>query len=281
MVAAWDPVFGSHRNAGEMHVSILDDHDHVSGDKVRFSSDAASNHQMVAGVAIQLFALDIPCVYYGTEQAFAGPEKALRDKFLPDYNVGNPPPDKYLRETMFGPDHPRRSGLAGLAVGAAGLDATFPGFGAFGTSGHHCFDPNHPAFVRIAALLAVRKRFPVLRYGRQYQRQISNFGAPFAFPAGGELIAWSRILDDEEALCIVNGHGTQARGGQVVVDTLLNSGPGASFVVLANSAQAASSTFSGTHPVGEKLPVQFRSRTAFVQVNSLPPSEVLVLTNRP
>ena len=31
---------------------------------------------------------------------------------------------------------------------------------------------------------------------------------------GGELIAWSRILDDEEALCIVNGHGAEYRGAQ-------------------------------------------------------------------
>ena len=281
MLAAFDPEFGSHRNAGELHVSILDDHDHVSGHKVRFSSDAASDHQVVAGVAIQLFALGIPCIYYGTEQAFAGPEKALRDQFLPDYNVGNPPPDKYLREAMFGPARPRRSGRAGLAAGAAGLDPTLPGFGPFGTSDHHCFDNSFPAFVRIAALNAVRRANPVLRYGRQYQREISNFGASFAFPPGGELIAWSRILDDEETLCVVNGHGTQSRGGQVVVDALLNRGPGASFVVLANTAQAASSAFSGPHPVGQQLPVQFRGGTAFVQIGNVPPSEVLVLTNRP
>src|SRR5207249_3946643 len=145
--------------------------------------------------------LGIPCVYYGTEQAFAGPEKALRNQFLPDYNVGNPPPDKYLREAMFGPEHPRLSGLAGLQAGAAGLDANLPGFGPFGTAGRHCFDPAAPAYARIAALAAVRAKYQVLRYGRQYQRQISNFGAAFSYPPGGELICWSRILDDEEALC--------------------------------------------------------------------------------
>lgn len=51
-----------------------------------------------------------------------------------------------------------------------------------------------------------RAKFPSLRYGRQYQRPISNFGADFALPLAGELIAWSHILDDEEALCVVNGH---------------------------------------------------------------------------
>lgn len=278
LVAAWDPTFGSHRNAGDMHVSILDDHDHVSGDKVRFSSDAASNHQVVAGVAIQLLALGIPCIYYGTEQSFAGPEKALRDQFLPDYNAG---PDKYLREAMFGPEHPRLSGAAGLQAGAAGLDTALPGFGPFGTAGRHCFDPGSPAYVRIAGLLAARKAFPILRYGRQYLRPISNFGAPFAFPPAGELIAWSRVLDDEEALCVVNGHGTATRGGQVVVDASLNRGANAFFEVVASSAQAASAGSPGPHPVGQHLSVQFRNATAYVRIEPLGPSEVLVLINRP
>jgi glycosidase len=279
MVAAWDPTFGSHRNVGEMHVSVLDDHDHVSGDKVRFSSDAASDHQVVAGIAIQLFSLGIPCIYYGTEQSFAGPEKSLRDQFLPDYNRGDPPPDKYLREAMFGPDHPRASGAGGLQPGSAGLDLALPGFGPFGTAGHHCFDPAAPAYARIAALIAVRQAFPLLRYGRQYLRQISNFGAPFTFPPGGELIAWSRLLDDEEALCVVNGHGTAARGGQVVVDAWLNRGTGALFEVVANTAQTAG--LGGPHPVGQRLAVGFRGPTAFVQIEPTAPSEVLVLVNRP
>src|SRR5581483_5766014 len=57
IVGQWNPILGSHRNSGPRHVTILDDHDHVSGDKVRFSSDAASEHQVVAGVALQLFSL--------------------------------------------------------------------------------------------------------------------------------------------------------------------------------------------------------------------------------
>jgi hypothetical protein len=125
----------------------------------------------------------------------------------------------------------------------------------------------------------VRARYPVLRYGRQYQRPLSNFGAPFALPPGGELIAWSRVLDDEEALCVVNGHGTAARGGQVVVDAGLNAGPGALFEVVASSAQAAGGP--APHVVGQRLPVRFRDGTAFVQIDGLPPSEVLVLVNRP
>jgi glycosidase len=290
LTALWDDDLGSHRNSGKRRVTILDDHDHVSGDKVRFSSDAASDHQVVAGTALQLFGLGIPCIYYGSEQAFAGPEADLRRQFLPDYNVGNPPPDKYLREAMFGPEHPRLSGLAGLAPGPAGFDPNMPGFGPFGTSGAHCFNPASPAFVRIAALTVVRAKFPSLRYGRQYQRPISNFGAPFALPPGGELIAWSRILDDEEALCIVNGHGTDARGGDVIVDGNLNaasapgdpfSGAPPFFTVVANSAQSATAApYMGTHPIGSTVPVQIRNGAVFITISNVGPSEVLVLINR-
>ena len=295
-VKTWADDLGSHRNAGSQHVSILDDHDHVSGDKVRFSSDAASGHQVAAGVAIQLLSLGIPCVYYGTEQAFAGPEKSERDQFLPDYNVGDPPPDKYLREAMFGPEHPRQHGVAGIGSTTAAFDAALPGFGPFGTAGAHCFNPQAAPFVRIASLVRVRRRFPVLRYGRLYPRPISVFGEPFAPARAGELIAWSRILDEEEALCVVNGNGREARGADVLVDAALNgadapggpfSGGGPSFAVIANSAQAAHESqpgagpYAGPHAIGSRVPVMTRGGVSFVWIRGLPPSETLVLINRP
>jgi glycosidase len=215
---------GSHRNVGQRHVSILDDHDHVTGVKIRFSAEASTEEQVVAAVAIQLFSLGIPCIYYGTEQSFAGPEESER-RYLPGYKGGDHA-DRYLREAMFGPLHPKRSGLDGLPEDRASRDSTVPGFGPFGTAGAHCFDRDFPPYRHIAALAAVRKRFPVLRQGRQYLRQISNFGAPFAFGGAGEVVAWSRILNDEEALCVVNAHGREARGGNVLIDAGLNP-PGA------------------------------------------------------
>jgi hypothetical protein len=66
-------VMGSHRALGSRHVSVLDDHDHVFGEKIRFSSEAASDRQVTAAAALQLFALGIPCLYYGTEHALGGP----------------------------------------------------------------------------------------------------------------------------------------------------------------------------------------------------------------
>jgi len=269
---------GSHRDLGARHVSVLDDHDHVSGEKIRFSTDAASPWQVVAGVALQAFSLGIPCIYYGTEQSFAGPEKALREQFLPDLNPDTGT-DKFLREAMFGPEHPLKQGRAGLPNGKASVDPSLPGFGPFGTVGRHCFDPKSAAYTRIAALLDVRKRFPVLRTGRQYQREISNFGAPFALPPAGELIAWSRILDDEEALCIVNGNGVARRGADVVVDARMNP-VGSELEVIANSEQAGTGS-AGTNPVGRRLQVKQRDGVAFVEIRDVGPSEVLLLDNRP
>jgi glycosidase len=285
LLKIWDDDLGSSRNSGRRRVTILDDHDHVFGEKIRFSANASNDHQAVAGVAIQLLSLGIPCIYYGTEQSFAGPEPS-EQKWLPNFG-GN---DAFLREAMFGPEHPRRSGLAGLAAGTAGFDPSLPGFGAFGTVGAHCFNPSAPVYVRIAGLIQVRNAFPVLRYGRQYQRQTSNFGNPFALPGPGELIAWSRILDDEEALCIVNGHGSEFRGADVLVDGALNAptaqgnpfgGAPPFFTVIANSAQtAAGAAYTGTHSVGQKVPVQKRGDTLFVPIRGIGPSELVVLSNR-
>jgi glycosidase len=275
--AGFDPgaaVLGSHRNLGNRHVSILDDHDHVFGEKIRFSTQAASDHQVVTGVALQLFTLGIPCIYYGTEQALAGPEPS-EQQWLPDWLRS----DRYLREAMFGPVHPRQKGRRGLE---AALDPNLPGFGTFGTAGHHCFDEQSPAYVRIAALTALRAVYPVLRDGRQYLRQTSFLGQSFAVYGPGEIIAWSRILDDEEALCIVNSHGTDARGANVVVDAALNA-PGSVMTVVCNTAQAANTQgYRGDHPVGSHLPVQTAADgKAYVEIRHIPPSEVLVLTNHP
>lgn len=295
-VKTWNDDLGSHRHASRRHVSILDDHDHVSGDKVRFSSDAASDHQVVAGVALQLLGLGIPCIYYGTEQAFAGPEKSERDQYLPDYNVGNPPPDKYLREAMFGPAHPRRSGAMGVGNQADAFDDHLVGFGPFGTTNAHAFNPASAAYVRMAHLAMVRRHYPVLRTGRLYQRPISIFDRSFVNAAAGELLTWSRILDEEEALCVVNGHGTLPRGADVLVDPSLNA-PDAmgspwgnqapAFVVIANSLQAAHEAahpgqpYAGPYALGTRLGVEERGGIRFVAIRDLPPSEVLVLINRP
>lgn len=268
-------VMGSHRNLGRRHVSILDDHDHVFGEKLRFSSEAASGHQAATGVILQIFTLGIPCIYYGTEQALAGPESSER-KWLPEWGRS----DRYLREAMFGPAHPRKRGRDGLVSAPDGSDTSLPGFGPFGTAGHHCFDEANPVYLRIAAACDARKKYPVLRYGRQYLRPIAEIGREDFRDAGaGDLVAWSRILDDEEALCVVNSNGREERGARVLVDADLNP-PGSAMIVALNTAQAAG--ISGAHPVGKVLPVARTARgEAYVEIHRLPASEAIALINHP
>lgn len=266
---------GSHRQLGERHVSILDDHDHVFGAKLRFSSEAATAQQIAAATALQLFTLGIPCIYYGSEQALAGPEVSERS-WLPGWGSS----DRYLREALFGPRHPRQSGRDGLHPGDAGLDLSLPGFGPFGSAGFHCFDENHPVYRRIAAMTALRSAYPALRQGRQYQRPISFLGYPFGRYGNGEVIAWSRILDDEEILCVLNPHATELRGADVLVDAQLNP-PGSRMTLLLNSLETATQApSSGAHPCGSELAVQRATNgIAFVEIRNLAPAELLVLSN--
>jgi glycosidase len=255
-----------YRSRGDRHVSVVNDHDHVFGAKVRFGVEAASEHQIAAAVALQYFTPGIPCVYYGMEQNLGGPEPAARRFLGGRWRWGHA--DVYLREALFGPEHPRGADAAGLS----GLDRGLPGFGPFGTAGHHCFDPGHPAYVRIAELGRVRRQYPVLRTGRQRPCEGSA--------GGGGLLAWMRELDGTVAVCVVNSHGRQPRGGDVALDHTLCP-PGSFLTVVASTAAVAGSGQGTQHP-GERLVVQQRpDGPAFVSIRELPPSEVLVLLNRP
>ncbi|SDZ24634.1 Glycosidase [Geodermatophilus africanus] len=287
---AIDEGFGSHRSHGSRHVSVLDDHDHVVGRKLRFSAEIpddspVKDHQVCAGVALQLFTLGIPCIYYGTEQALAGPAHTEVPYLLAEgWGQGDNWADRYLREAMFGPEHPRVSHDRPLGEQLSDVDASLPGFGAFGTSGRHVFDSASPSYLRIAALCAVRAAHPVLRVGRQYPRQVRLPGTGFEFPGAGEVVAWSRILDGHEAVVVLNPNGEHARGGDVVIAAELSL-PGTAYEVLANTAQAGTPTsFSGTHAVGSTLAARGRTspdEPLYLEVRDIPPAEAVVLLQRP
>jgi glycosidase len=271
---------GSHRNVGNRHVSILDDHDHVFGDKIRFSADIPKeirDRQVAAATALQLFTLGIPCIYYGTEQAFAGPEFSERE-WLPEWKSS----DRYLREAMFGPEHPLKQGRGGLLKGNDRFDLTLPGFGPFGTAAHHCFDQNYPAYVRIAVLASLRSEYPALRHGRQYQRQIRPAGSEGRFsdsPAGG-MVAWSRILDDEEMLCVLNANGNRENSAEIIVDANLNP-EGSAMGIVFNSEETADPKKYTKRPYrkNSSLTVMSGEHGSYVQVENLGPSCVLLMTN--
>ena len=99
----------------------------------------------------------------------------------------------------------------------------------------------------------------------------------FMNAVAGDFMAWSRILDDEEALCVVNSNGREERSGRALVDADLNP-PGSMMLVVLNTALAAG--ISASHPVGETSPVKRTSDgTAYVEIHRLPPSEAIVLIN--
>jgi glycosidase len=277
--------FESHRSFGDRHVSILDDHDHVFGKKLRFSAEIkddakVKDYQSAAATAFQLFTLGIPCIYYGTEQAFAGPAQSQLN-FIKD--EGWDGSDRYLREAMFGPENPRVAPFQNnIETQLNDKDTTLPGFGAFGTFGKHCFDNNSPAYVRIAHLSHIRTKYPVLRIGRQYFRKTRNFNNAFEFPQKGELVAWSRILDYQEAVCIVNPNGDDngIRGSDIIVSSELWTA-GTEFTVAANTAEAAANAegvfYNGTHPVNSKVIVKESGGNVFIEMRNVEPAEVIVL----
>ncbi|MCO8276771.1 alpha-amylase family glycosyl hydrolase [Actinoplanes sp. TRM 88003] len=171
-------------------VTAFDDHDQVrkGSHKARFAADRLGRKLGVAAVALNALTLGIPCLYYGSEQGFDG----------------SGPDDRYLREAMFGGS-----------------------FGAFGSRGRHCFDESNPLYAQVAGILALRRRVPGLRRGRQYLRQISGNGVDFGYPSlvGGEMrsvVAWSRLFAGTEVLVAINTDPDNARTAWVTVDSSLH-----------------------------------------------------------
>jgi glycosidase len=158
--------YADHGEAGRYFVTFVDNHDQMARPYRRFMHGNPFPRQAVLAAGYLLTSQGVPCLYYGTEQGFDG----------------GGPDDSYVRETMFGGT-----------------------WGAFGTAGHHCFNPQHDIYRGIHAIAAVRQREPALRYGRQYFREISGNGIDFGHPLDGRCtLAYSRILDTEEVLVAMN-----------------------------------------------------------------------------
>lgn len=173
-------------------VTMIDDHDQVrkGNNKGRFcaAGDGLDGHKLItSAIGLNLCTLGIPCIYYGSEQAFDGAGGG----------------DKYIREAMFG--------------GA---------FGPFRSQHRHCFDPSNPIYREVAKIIKLREESIALRRGRQYLREISADGVGFGFPFKMDgrmlsVVAWSRIFADTEMLCAVNTDPDNAREAWVTVDNWL------------------------------------------------------------
>jgi len=193
----------SHQWYSKHIVTMLDDHDQVGvRHKFRFSGDAErSSRLLAAALGLNLTSAGIPCIYYGTEQAFNGADRRSDDDSYSDV---------FLRECMFG-----------------------GGFGSFQSTGKHFFNENHEIYRFVQEVTRMRSEHIALRRGRQYLRPVSESGREGEFyypqPVYGELhwvVAWSRIYAGSEFLCAINTDTERELTLWVLVDSSINAAPG-------------------------------------------------------
>jgi glycosidase len=185
---------GSHVWYGKHVVTLFDDHDQVrkGNNKARFCGDTQNRGfaHLPAVLGLNLTTIGIPCLFYGTEQAFDG--------------AGSN--DRFLRECMFGGK-----------------------FGSFQSIDRHFFNEGHPSYQLIADILKIKKQRMALRRGRQYLRQISATGedGTFGYPhlIGNSMLSvvpWSRIFDKHEIILAINTDVDADRSAWVTIDYKLH-----------------------------------------------------------
>jgi glycosidase len=113
------------------------------------------------------------------------------------------------------------------------------------------FDRARALYSAIAGLAKVRREQPALRYGRQYFRPISGDGVHFGISAVAPgVLAFSRILNEQEVVVVANTDTASSWAGEVIVDLALNPA-GAGYRVLCSS-KAAGAGGAAPDPVVQK-----------------------------
>ncbi len=144
------------------------------------------------------------------------------------------------------------------------------------------FDTGHPFSQALQALATVRSQQPALRYGRQYFRPISGDGRAFGVsPFSPGVLAFSRILNDQEVVVVANADPNHNQSIFVIVDATLNP-VGANYQVLYSNQSAPQAPGAvekrdqGTVTIKE---VNGTVTTGLVHIirTSLKPSEVQIL----
>jgi glycosidase len=149
----------------------------------RFNHPDSPTEQVLMGITLMFALQGIPSLYYGTEQGLDG---AKDDQGRPQLNC-----PESVREALWGkPD---------------------------------AFDQSAFFYREISKIASVRAGCGVLRYGRLYFRQVSGNGKDFGYPKGaGGIIAFSRILFEQEVVVVANTHSSQVFSGFVLVDLDIN-----------------------------------------------------------
>ena len=119
-------------------------------------------------------------------------------------------------------------GLHGAGSDAAVREALWGGPG---------FDESSEFYQHIQQIAAVRARQPALRYGRFYFRPLSGDGTNFGvsgYPQG--VLAFSRILNDEEVVVVANTNPNTGQQLDVIVEVALSSGGDPFSILYSNQA---------------------------------------------
>jgi glycosidase len=172
---------------GPFFVTFLDNHDQHQ--RFYYSPPGDPHHytdQVTLGLGCLFSLQGIPCLFYGTEQGL----RSCRERY-----------DEGIEPRHFGYDLVREA--------------------FWGKP--NAFDRQHLFYQAVQKLSAVRNEQPALRYGRQHFRPISGNGVDFGlsgFRPG--VVAFSRILSDQEIVVVANTSSQQAWSGEVIVDAALN-----------------------------------------------------------
>ncbi|MDE2051382.1 MAG: alpha-amylase [Gammaproteobacteria bacterium] len=238
---AEEDIVTSHGEAGKYFVTFLDNHDQAQ--RFGYTGPTQLPNQISLGLGCLYSLQGIPCLYYGTEQGLSGRKDAAHDD------------DSIVREALWG-----RQGPSGRQDG---------------------FDTSHPLYQAVRDISRVRASQPALRYGRQYFRPVSGNGTDFGisgFSPG--LIAFSRILNDQEVLVVANTSTSQSFQGEVIVDRDLNPAGSQCRILYSNQSGAGApgpvrgkpgggvsiAEVDGTHTNGPACALAVQLRTMEIQM---------------
>jgi glycosidase len=115
--------------------------------------------------------------------------------------------------------------------------------------GANPFDRTHPFYRAVANIARVRANQPALRYGRQYFRPLSGDGVHFGIsPFKRGVLAFSRVLNDQEVLVVANTDTQNGFQGEVIIDAAINPPQAAYGILFSNRSQpsAPGPTFTKT-----------------------------------
>lgn len=183
-------------------ITMFDDHDMVyqENHKERFAADKSTASLLENAIFLNLFTNGIPCIYYGTEQAFDG----------------NGDDAHYVREAMFGGD-----------------------FGAFRSQDRSFFNQKHEVYTTMSTLTELRQEHTSLKTGRQYLREVAIENDKFHLPGSNngrcnEVVGWSRIFSQEEYLLAINCNLEKALTLKIMIDSDIQD-PGEAFICMYSS----------------------------------------------